>query len=160
MLLTIIQTIFLCIGFILVPYSVLFLPKLFIFQRLDYAQLIEQFPTPFITESNLMVSHMSEMSNPKTKNRYPNVLMRIYAINNGLYIQPDFKFEFPRLFQPVLIPWQNLHIEKSEKGEGIGLDKYFVMVEKEPIFCFLIDPSILFQMSTESECFQRNYKLF
>lgn len=140
-----------------IAYVVLWLKKYYMFSRLGYDVLLKNFPAPQTLPSKEYFSKYSELHNLLNNWRCPNTLLKVSVADEGVCFKPDLKLEFPRLFQPVMIPWANLRIERSTPDDGIGLDKYFFDIGNMPAFCFLVDKAILLKLSTQNEHFRRNY---
>jgi hypothetical protein len=138
-------------------YIILWVQKYYLFSRLGYDVILKNFPAPKALPQKELFSRLSEMHNLLNGWRSPNTLVKVSAVEEGLCFRPDLILEFPRLFQPVMIPWANLRIERSSLDDGMGLDKYYFDIGGEPAFCFLVDRIILLELSTENEHFRRNY---
>ncbi len=132
--------------------------KHYMFSQLKYNVLLDNFSSPLELPDLQFFSLNSELKSIITKYQFPNRLLKVIPMKEGICFKPDLKIEFPLIFKPVLIPWKNLEIERASEADGFGLDKYNVFIENELVFCYMVNKDILMEMSIKSNQFRENYK--
>ena len=118
------------------------------FKLTRWKKIVELFESEKRSDLNPIYGYWSEFrQSPKS---YPlsNTFLKLTPTNFGLYLQYDLKYEPIKFYKPVLIPWSNIFVSRTQESKNKGGEEYKILKNG-------IDLGIIFLQAPISEQIKR-----